>query len=179
MLSAPSPSSFFPLIWASRLSLPFFFHALQQAIFPSSPTWLPGGKDWKAKQKNYSLGNYNWHNPAAPKLLLKVREQQKPLPCRDQDKPEEGKEGFEAKAETFDGSRNAVREAPGGPSSALPQSWLPPWQNRLLLHSAAPRALTVNSSRLKISPGSAGGTICPCDISTDPVTAGNMCGWRV
>lgn len=89
---------------------------------PFLPHLAPRGKDWKAKQKNYSLGNYNWHNPAAPKLPLKVREERKPLPCSDQEKPEEGSEGFEAKVEAFDGSKNAVREAPRRPSSGEPES---------------------------------------------------------
>lgn len=51
MLSVPSPHSFFPLSWASRLSLSIFFHAEQQAIFPSSPTWLPGERTGKQNKR--------------------------------------------------------------------------------------------------------------------------------
>lgn len=51
LLSVPFPHSFFPLNWASRLSRSFFSHALQQAIFPSSPTCLPGERTGKQNKR--------------------------------------------------------------------------------------------------------------------------------
>lgn len=56
LLSVPSPSSFFPLYRASRLSLPFFFHALQRPYSLPPPPGSPGeGLESKTKESQESL----------------------------------------------------------------------------------------------------------------------------
>lgn len=120
LLSVPSPSSLFPLYWASRLSLPFFFHALQQAIFPSSPTWLPGGRTGKQNKRITRITP--WETLIGTTLLLQNSAEGEGA----QEKPEGGSEGFEAKAGTFDGSKNSVREAPRDQALVSPNPSSPP-----------------------------------------------------
>lgn len=123
LLSVPSPSSFFPLYRASKAFSSLFLSCSAEAIFPSSPTWLPGGRTGKQNKRITRITP--WETVIGTTLLLQTSAEGEGA-ARAQEKPEGGRQGFEGKAETFDGSKNAVREAPRDQALLNPNPSSPP-----------------------------------------------------
>lgn len=133
------------------------------------------GVDWKAKQKNHSLGNCNLPSPPRSNPPTGKGDGTAKAPSNvesGQEKLEGGREGSEAKAKTFDGSKSAWRKAPRSPNSsqlALLATSLAKWA-LWQCHAAQGSCRELKIFPLKKSPGSAVCTMSPCEMSNVPIT---------